>query len=659
MKKLLLGLMFWMTFGICAQPLPLNDFVKFGDYLDIQISPDGKHLLARLRTDNRVVLVVIRALDGEIVGGVTPNNNDIIHTANWVNNERFVYEFAEKQTYLDAPIPQGELFASNIDGKLGKVLYGFRASDEKVGSRISSAENTRASQDILSILEDDDDHILIIEYPWSKDGQWWYDNRTKQPDISKLNVYTGRKKKLETLPYGRSSAVADKNGEVKFMRWKDEQNVSHAAYRANAEQAWQSLAEAFNITENLIPFALSNDGNFAYFVGNNGDKAIQTVFELNLNTKAYKTIFDGMQADISQWVLDAKTNAPVLGVSYPNKHQYHYTDVASQTAEVHKMLAEAFDGQEVIIEGSSKDGNYSLFSVRSDINPGEYYVFDYKNKDAKFLWANRSWIDPQQMHKMQTIQFTASDGVTINGYLTQPANPKSQTKTPLVVVLHGGPRARDYWGYDNEVQMLANNGFAVLQVNFRGSDGYGDDFVNMGNKLWGSRVIEDVLEGTQWAIDNASVDGQKISVYGGSVGGYAALMATARKPQMYKCAIGYAGVYDLNYMFTESDISDNWGGPAYLEEALGHDKQQLNEFSPINHADKISAAVMLIHGEKDRRVPIVNAQKMAEKLKALGKNVSTLSFGLSAHGVYEEKSRLKLYEDLIKFLNKHIAPATH
>ena len=507
------------------------------------------------------------------------------------------------------------------------------------------------------MLEHDPDNILIIEYPWSKDGQYWYDARTKQPDISLLNIYTGKKKKLETLPYGGARAIATNTGEVKFISWKDEQNVSHAAYREKQDQPWKSLKEAFNIETALIPFAMSDDGNKAYFVGDVGDKEVQTVYELNLHTGEYLQLFDGMQTDIVDWIYDAKTRAPVVALSYPSKHQYHYSSATSQTAEVHKMLATAFEGQEVLIKGTSHDGNFILFRVSSDINPGEYYVFDYKNKDAKFLWANRSWIDPQQMRPMQTVQFKTSDGLVINGYLTMPLQKETTQKVPLVVMLHGGPRARDYWGYDNEVQMFANNGYAVLQVNFRGSSGYGDVFTHAGNQLWGSKIIDDVLQATHWATENTAIDGTKMCVYGASFGGYAALMAAVKEPGLFKCAIGYAGIYDLNYMYTESDISDLWGGPAYLEDALGHDQQQLNDFSPINHVDKITAAVMLIHGEKDRRVRVINAEKMAEKLTAKGKKVTSMNFGLSAHGVYDEKSKLKLYEALIEFLNSHIAPA--
>lgn len=654
---MLLGVcLLWGAFVVGANPLPLNDFVKFGDYFDLQLSPDGAHMLARYRTNNRVVLVVVRTSDGQVVSGITPNNNDVLHSATWVSNERYVYEFAEKQIYNEAPIPQGSLYASNIDGSLSRLLYGYQASDAGTGSRISYRDDDRASQEVLSILEDDPDNILIIEYPWSKDGKYWYDNRTKQPDISRLNIYTGRKKKIETLPYGRLSALASGSGEVNFIAWWDQENVSHAAYRKTPDQPWRSLKEAFDISTNAVPFAISNDGTKAYFKDIVGKNALQTLFELNVNTGKYKQLIDEMQTDIADWIYDAKTNTPVIALSFPDKHQYHYIEQESQTVIIHKMLAAAFEGQEVLIVGTSKDGNAILFNVKSDTNPGEYYMFDVKNKDAKFLWANRSWINPQLMNPMTPIKFVANDGVQIGGYLTLPKVSKQNSNLPLVVVLHGGPRSRDYWGFDNEVQMLANNGYAVLQVNYRGSEGYGDVFTDLGNHQWGANVINDVLQATHWAIKNAPINQNKICIYGGSFGGYAALMAAVREPKLYQCAIGYAGVYDLNYVFSESDISGNWGGKAYLEEALGHDKAQLNEFSPINHASEIEAAVLLIHGEKDRRVPVINAEKMHEALSALNKDVTMMSFGMSAHGVYEEKSRLQLYEGLIQFINKHLEP---
>jgi dipeptidyl aminopeptidase/acylaminoacyl peptidase len=655
MKNILTGLLLCLSCALGAETIPLDDFIKHGDYLDIEMSPDGKHLLARLRAKNRVILVVMQSSDGQIVGGVKPNNNDEIHTALWVNNNRFVYELAEKQTYLDAPIPQGELYASNIDGTGADLLYGYRASDAKMNSRIATKENTRSSQDVLSIMEEDEDNILIIEYPWSKDGQYWYDNRTKHPIISKLNILTGRKKKLETLPHGGATALASKKGEVNFISWYDEQNVSHSAYRNNVEQDWIPLESAFDIDIKLIPIALSSDASKAYLSGKVDESEVRTLFELELSTGKYKQLFSDMQADISDWIYDTETDAPVVAISYPDKFQYHYNKVESQTVATHKMLAEAFSGQEVMIKDSSQDGNILLIRVKSDVNPGEYYLFDVKNKDANFLWANRSWIDPRQMQQTQTMHFTARDEQALNGYLTLPIANKDNSKPPMVVLLHGGPhQARDYWEFNSEVQMLANRGYAVLQVNFRGSAGYGDKFVRQGFHQWGGKVIEDIIDATQTVIASGQVDGQKVCVYGASFGGYAALMSAVRAPELYQCAIGYAGIYDLGTMFSESDIPDSWGGKAYLEDALGHDAKLLSDYSPINHVDSLRADVMLIHGEKDNRVPFVNAEKMQTALKARGKTVASLNFGQSAHGVFDEKDRLKLYAGVLAFLDKHI-----
>ena len=264
MKGFLLSVLMLLTSlsAFSSQELPLEYFIKHGDYLDLALSPSGKHIAARVQVDGRVFLVLLKTEDMSIVGGIRPQNNDIIHTVNWVNDERVVFEYAEKQSYLDSPIPTGELYAMNIDGSQRELIYGYRAGDQKTGSRISSKDDSKASQEIISFLDNDDDHILIVEYPWTKDGKFYYDRREKPALISRLNVYSGKKRKLEVLPYGSSSALANKFGDVKFMTWRDDNNVQHSAYRSNNDGEWIPLEEAFENVSGLLPLGQSEDGEF-------------------------------------------------------------------------------------------------------------------------------------------------------------------------------------------------------------------------------------------------------------------------------------------------------------------------------------------------------------------------------------------------------------
>ena len=656
MKWIFLAWLSLSAFSALSTELPLEYFTKHGDYLDMKLSPDGKHIAARVRYDNKVILVILDRKSLALVGGVRPGNKDIIHTMNWVNEERLVLEYAEKFSYLDAPIPTGELFGVNVDGSKQELLYGFRAGDAKLGSRMSNKDDTLASQEILSLLENDDDNILIIEYPWTKRGDKYYDDRSKQPVISRLNVYNGRKRKVDVLPYGYSRALANKAGSVNFMSWQDNNGDYHSAYRENDGDKWTNLGDKFKQDSYLHPLGASEDEKSIFLGGRRGETGIYTLYSLDLNSGEYKAIFDSHKTDIEDFILD-KNGIPAVGITYPDKSKAEYATVESETSSIHKLLAEAFGDQTVRITSKTKDWKTLLVHVAGDVNPGEYYLFDSETLKAEFVWANSSWIDPRMLVPMKPIEFVTSDGMTINGYLTLPNNSKTGEKPPLVVMIHGGPHqagTRDFWRYDPETQLLANRGYAVLRVNFRGSDGYGTAFERAGYKEWGGKMIQDINDATRWAVDKGYVDGNNACTYGASYGGYAALMSVVRAPELYKCAIGYVGIYDMQYIFTESDIPNSWGGKAYLSKVLGNDQAQLHDYSPINHVDKIKANVMLIHGSKDRRVPEINAEALSERLTAAGKPPVYLQYKQAGHGVYDEGNRRELYQGVLDFLDTNL-----
>ncbi|WP_239059297.1 alpha/beta hydrolase family protein [Alteromonas hispanica] len=643
-----------------SDKLPLDYFIKHGDYLDLQLSPDGKHLAARVRLDNKVVLGVLSTADMKIVGGVRPQNNDIIHSVTWVNNERLVFEYAEKQFSFDRPVPTGELFAMNFDGSKREMLYGYRASDEQTGSRITNKDDSLASQDVISLLENDDRYILIAEYPWDKEGNTYYNNRVRPAIISKLNITSGRKRKVDVLPHKRSVPLATKKGQVIFMRWQDETGNYHAAYRENNDSEWKNLEDVFSVAEDMIPRGLSEDEKYVYMTGFTGEEGIYTYFKLNLETGESSEIFQSHNTDIEQVIFD-KQGLPAVGITYPGTSEYVYAQDTTRASEIHKALVDAFGEQTVTIASHTRDWKTLLVHVRSDVNPGEYYLFDSETLAAQFIWANSSWIDPRLLAPVKPINVTASDGEIIKGYLTLPKTQGKESspenKPPLVVVIHGGPHqsgTRDFWDYNSEVQLLASRGYAVLQVNFRGSDGYGERYKKLGYREWGGKMIDDINDSVKWAIDQQLVDGDNVCAYGASYGGYAALMSVVKEPDLYNCTVGYVGIYDLEYMFTESDIPNNWGGKAYLQRVLGNDKAQLKAYSPLYHVDKIKAKVMLIHGSKDRRVPEINSEALSEALIKAGNPPEYLQYSQAGHGVFDEEDRRELYQGLIDFLDKNL-----
>jgi dipeptidyl aminopeptidase/acylaminoacyl peptidase len=224
-----------------------------------------------------------------------------------------------------------------------------------------------------------------------------------------------------------------------------------------------------------------------------------------------------------------------------------------------------------------------------------------------------------------------------------------------VVLPHGGPHGiRDYWGFDWEVQLLANRGYGVLQVNYRGSAGFGLDFEQSGHGKWGTMMQDDLTDATKALIESGVADGNRVCIYGHSYGGFAALMGAVREPELYRCAIGSMGVYDLPLMFEKGDIADRASGLAYLRQALGEDEIDLKNRSPAFNADKIKANILLIHGARDKRAPIEQAESMQAALMKAGVSFEWLEIGDEAHGYYDEANRLAVYNKVLGFLEANI-----
>mgnify|MGYP000533645288 CR=1 FL=1 len=640
--------------SVSAEPLPIDHFVRKGDYLHIKISPDGQHFAALVRQDDTVFLLVTRLSDGEIVGGVKPGENNEVSSVIWANSKRLIYTFAEKHYDRDGASNTGELYAVDFNSKNNKMLAGYRATDKEFGSRFKSVDNALSTHQVLNVLPSDERHILIIEYPWTKSGRHWYDRRELKPIVSKLDIYTGRKLERETLPYAGATALASDNGDVNFISWSTDLIDQQSALRGSKKEPWKNVSSVFGDNkQKFVAVEINDAGTKVYFKALIGKDRRKTLYEFDLLSKEMQRVFENKN-HLTYWTYDNE-GEPFVAMSYPNKEHYDYTVLKPDSPDIkrHKMLLKAFGGQEIQIRTQSLDGTRLIVRVNSSVNPGEYYLFNTVTKKADFIFANLSWIDPRSMVAKEPITLESRDGIPLNGYLTMP---KGVIKNaPLLVLPHGGPHGvRDYNNFDSEVQMFANNGYAVLQINFRGSGGYGRTFSKLGYRQWGKAMINDVIDATHWAVKEGYADPQSLCIYGASYGGYSALMATVRAPDLFKCAIGYVGVYDLTVMKLKGDIPLGFLGGQYLDRVLGNDEADLTEQSPVTHADKIKASVMLIHGDNDIRVPSIHAKKMRNALKKAGNKAQWLYLGDVGHGARSEKNLKRVYTGIFTFLEKHI-----
>ncbi|MBL4681419.1 MAG: S9 family peptidase [Pseudomonadales bacterium] len=636
---------------MAAREIPIEDFVRHLDYLNINISPDGTHYAARMRNKGRVVGIVVNRATGKATTSVQGTLGDEITSLRWINNDRLIYTFAEKSAFYDSPSSYGELFAINKDGSKNEMIFGFRADDKKLGTKINKRrKNSYSSHEVISRLKNDPKNILILEHPWEKTLTGWWDTRNKKTIVVRLNTVTGRKYIIENLPHAGATAVADDEGNLLFTTWQDEEGDFQSAYRKNNDAPWQDIKSVFDLNGRVYPVGASQLLGKAWIYAEQGEKLLDNLYEVDFKSQNIRPIYDNLDTDLYRTTF--ANSVPIFGISYPKKFRYHYVDKNHTLSVAHRKLAKSFKGQEVSIVSSTNDHAEVVFRVTSDVNPGEYFIFDTKTNKADLLWVNQSWIDVAQMLPKQPIELEARDGMILHGYLTLP---KKSEKAPLVVLPHGGPfGVRDYWRYESKVQLLASRGYGVLQINFRGSGGYGRTFVESGHRQWGGDLINDIVDATKWVVEQGYADKKNMCIYGASYGGYAALMSAIREPDLFQCAIGHVGVYDLEYLFTKGFYEKLNHSKSFFEKTVGNDLEFLRANSPVNHAEKIKAAIMLVHGSKDLIAPALHTKEMRKNLKKAGKKVKWLQFGKAGHGIRDEKDRAKFYKEVISFLDEHI-----
>ena len=293
-----------------------------------------------------------------------------------------------------------------------------------------------------------------------------------------------------------------------------------------------------------------------------------------------------------------------------------------------------------------------MYIVYSDRIPGDFYLFDRKLERATYLASKDGWFKPEMLSEVRSINLKARDGLPLQGFITIPRGSNGRN-LPLVVNPHGGPFGiYDYWAYNFETQLLASRGYAVLQLNFRGSGNNGRAFEHAGYKQWGGTMQDDLTDATHWAIQQGIADPHRICIYGASYGAYAALMGVAKEPNLYRCAIGYVGVYDMDLMYHGGDVHESMYGYNSLKEQLG--KQNLDAISPTNLADRITVPVMLVAGREDRRAPYEHTERMRDALQRAGKQVDARIYYGEGHGFYKEADVTDFYTRMLAFLDRNI-----
>ncbi|SEK37683.1 Dipeptidyl aminopeptidase/acylaminoacyl peptidase [Colwellia chukchiensis] len=610
-------------------------------YQAVKISPDGKHIAAVMDANGKRALIFINRKTMKMSGSTTLPGKNEVGSYFWANNERVVIKIHQREPWLEQLQFYGELFAVNIDGSAGELIYGYRNVDTDLGHRLKKKKKIDGWADVIDILPDDKRNILISSTPWGSTISGLY----------KLNIYNGKVKKLvigAPVPY--ASYITDTKGDVMALTGLSDQYRKEVHVRKGDQ--WQKLPSD-KYGSNFKALTLDDSGDNLLVLDNfKQDK--RGLFKLNLHTGEMQPIISDNKSDITQIKLTSDEKNIYAVATSNGFPSYYLIDKELKETQVFKQLVATFPDQSIDITSRTEKGDIYIVRVSSDIEAGRFYIYDLVNNKLSSLFKYYPKVDAKQLAYTDPIEFTSSDGLKIRGYFTQAKKQVKGAIPPTVILVHGGPHDRDNWQYSPTVQYLALNGYSVLQVNFRGSTGYGASFEAAGYGNWGSLIQQDIYEAYQWAINAGLAAKNKACIMGSSFGAYSAIQSAIKYPETYRCAIAYAGVYDLELMFDEGNIQNLRFGKAYLTRTLGADQAIHKSMSPVHHVEQIKIPLMIAHGKKDKQVPFEHAARLISALEQAQKPYVWHKFSSESHGFYNPENQAEYMKNVLAFLNKSI-----
>ncbi len=626
-----------------AAEVNLDHFLRRDAFTDIKLSPGGEYYAATIPFEKETALAILRVADGKLVGQFMPPQHNHAYRFDWVSDDRVLIELAQKLGSLDMPQRTGELYSLRANTSSGQLLVGYRVDAQETGSHISGKKAEHVAAFLTDDLPADDRNVLIAVSPFTADPY---------TRLEKMDVSTGRRTPVTRSPVRRGSFTTDGQGQARFAHGAGADNVNKLFYRERNGANWAMINDeaVTGRIEDAIGF--SADGTLAYLQIEQADGPDKIV-SWNPATDERKDVLQDPVVDPSRIIHRPGTAIPVGALYLGDTPRTRFFDETSADARLYRSLESAFDGNAVYVTSSTRDGNKVLVQTFSGTNPGDFFIYDQKAKAAEHVVSRSQWIDPAQAAPVRAVTLKARDGMVLHGFLTTPPGGPSRN-LPTVVMPHGGPfGVFDEGTYDVQSQMLAAAGYAVLQLNFRGSGNYGRAYKAAGARQWGGAMQDDVTDATRWAISEGIADKGKICIYGASYGAYAALMGVAKEPALYKCAAGYVGVYDLPMMHARGDIQQRDSGVNYLREWVG-EPATLAAVSPVNLAQQIKVPVFLAAGGEDERAPIQHTQRMEAALKRAGVPVQSLYYPREGHGFYVDANRRAYYGKLLTFLSQNL-----
>jgi dipeptidyl aminopeptidase/acylaminoacyl peptidase len=626
MKKLLVSLFTFMSIlassraeDSLAPIIPLRDFFRNPQTTGYELSPSGAFIGFLKPVDSRLNIFVQPNAGGE-AKQITQVKDRDIRSFFWKGDKYLLY-----------------LKDNGGDENFHLYVTGSDGTDER---DLTPFDGVRA--DVIDDLEDHPTDLIV-----------GLNKRNKEVfDAYRLNVETGDLQLIAENPGNIASWITDHNGNIRVATTTDGVNTS-LLYRKTENEPWKTVITT-NFKESFVPQFFTFDNRNLYGVSNIGrDKSAVVEFDLDTG-KESKVLFEQPEVDVSGLNYSRKRKVITSATYTTWKQERKFFDAEFET--LYTNLTEKLPGYDVHIISSNKDEDMFIVRTITDRSLGAFYLYDAKSGDLTKLADRNPWLKEDQLCEMKPIEYTSRDGLTIHGYLTLPKG-KAAKNLPIVINPHGGPWVRDEWGFNPEVQFLANRGFGVLQMNYRGSTGYGRKFWEASFRQWGQSMQDDITDGVKWLVDQGIADPKRVAIYGGSYGGYAVLEGLSKTPDLYAAGVDYVGVSNL---FTFMKTVPPYWKPflQMMYEMVGNpekDKTLFEANSPALNADRIKAPLFVAQGAKDPRVNINESNQIVDALKKHGVDVEYMVKEDEGHGFHNEENRFSFYEAMEKFLAKYLS----
>ena len=585
-----------------------------------QISPDGT-MMAYLAPVNDVLNVWVKTIGAEDDKAVTKDDDRGIRRYFWAADSKYI------------------MYLQDVGGNENFRLYGVNLETDEI-------RDLTPFEDVQVQIVDRNKHFpneLLIAM--NKENPQVH-------DVYHLDLTSGGLELVAKNPGNVLGWVTDANLKVRANMAATPDGGFDLMIRDNEKAQWTKLLTWDS--ENSMtsgPISFSKDGKYLYLIDSRDANAGRLV-RFEIATGNTEVMAEDSQYDVSDVMIHPDTYE-IQAVSF-TKARREWTVLDESVRGDFEAIARLDHGDYFVYDRDNADDTW-LVGFTKDDGPLSYYAFDRKTKKGNFLFDNRPDLKMYTLASIEPISFKSRDGLTVYGYITYPPG-KGRSNLPMVLNVHGGPWYRDTWGYNPEAQWFANRGYVCLQVNFRGSSGYGKDFINAGDREWGGKMHDDLVDGANWAIEKGIADPEKVAIYGGSYGGYAALVGAAFTPDLFCCAVDIVGPSNLSTWITS--VPPYWSAArALLYKRIGNpdtEEEFLKSRSPLFKADQIKIPMLIAQGANDPRVPQPESEQIVEALKEKGIEHEYMLFEDEGHGFAKPENRLEFYAAAEKFLAKHL-----